>query len=369
MRHQIPHPQTLFHLIPDAHSLMAKQMLYHPDNEPFLSVCKSAPITVENGYGLEVGYHVSRRPRPLVIGEVGRNADLVMPGSSISKVHFSFEVHPESRHIMFVDRSRLHGTRISPEGFRLDGDFRQVVLMPGKQYTIFAGAENSDQFVFHLHPIEAMEYLLPKVELDSQMLEARGENPRWARTTEGAPTVLSAWYSKRLREPAVGVVQRAVEGGRLGKDQFGEVLKAVDCDSGCLIVVKKIKLDPRKESAVPYKKLWSLVQREVAVLSEISHKNIVEYLGTTGWDTDTIRNYMGLNEGSLYDLLAITPSLSTNAAILTRLYHDMLQVLDYLASRHLLHRDVKPENILYTSLGDGTYLFQLADFGLANQCA
>lgn len=45
----------------------------------------------------------------------------------------------------------------------------------------------------------------------------------------------------------------------------------------------------------------------------------------------------------------------------------MLQALDYLAFRGLIHRDVKLENILYTPLGDNKYHFQLADFGLAHQ--
>ena len=43
----------------------------------------------------------------------------------------------------------------------------------------------------------------------------------------------------------------------------------------------------------------------------------------------------------------------------------MLQALDYLEYRQLIHRDVKPENILFTRLGSN-YIFQLSDFGLAN---
>ena len=42
-----------------------------------------------------------------------------------------------------------------------------------------------------------------------------------------------------------------------------------------------------------------------------------------------------------------------------------LSGLDYLASEKLIHRDIKPDNILYCDLGEGQYLFQLADFGLA----
>lgn len=44
----------------------------------------------------------------------------------------------------------------------------------------------------------------------------------------------------------------------------------------------------------------------------------------------------------------------------------VLQALDYLASRNQCHRGIKPQNILFSDLGQGKYLFQVADFDLAN---
>lgn len=44
----------------------------------------------------------------------------------------------------------------------------------------------------------------------------------------------------------------------------------------------------------------------------------------------------------------------------------MLQALDYLANEGMIHRDVKPENILFAPSSPRTYQYKLADFGLAN---
>ena len=148
MPRQTPDPQTLFHLVPDKNCTKAAEMLLHPDNDPFVSPCKDA----NDVCGLEIGYHVPIRPRPLVIVEVGKNADLIMPGASISQVHFAFEIHPESRQIMFLDRSRFRNTKIAPVCFRPDGHFRQVVLQPGTQYTVSAGGEKTNLYVFHWIP-------------------------------------------------------------------------------------------------------------------------------------------------------------------------------------------------------------------------
>lgn len=48
------------------------------------------------------------------------------------------------------------------------------------------------------------------------------------------------------------------------------------------------------------------------------------------------------------------------------LLHQMLQAFDFLVSIDILHRDVKPENILFVTTRNG-YHYQLADFGLCNE--
>lgn len=72
---------------------------------------------------------------------------------------------------------------------------------------------------------------------------------------------------------------------------------------------------------------------------------------------------MALNDGSIDDLCSWQPrplGLAKNVLI------QMLRALAYLESMSLIHRDVKPDNILYSYQYDGSLQFYLADFGLAN---
>lgn len=72
---------------------------------------------------------------------------------------------------------------------------------------------------------------------------------------------------------------------------------------------------------------------------------------------------MGLKEGSLQSL--ILGGAPTSDIV----FYHMLQALDYLAVNGIIHRDVKPENILYVTLPNGDFHFQLGDFGLCNTAA
>lgn len=71
---------------------------------------------------------------------------------------------------------------------------------------------------------------------------------------------------------------------------------------------------------------------------------------------------MGLKEGTLASLLRGRHSIE----IAESAFHHIFQALDCLAINGIVHRDVKPENILYVSGLGSKYEFQLGDFGLSN---
>lgn len=90
---------------------------------------------------------------------------------------------------------------------------------------------------------------------------------------------------------------------------------------------------------------------------------IVDYIASQGWGGPKVEIFMGLKEGTLESLVEI----GTATRFEYSLFHHMLQALDCLAFYGIIHRDVKPENILYVTGSDGQYVFQLGDFGLCNR--
>jgi serine/threonine protein kinase len=74
---------------------------------------------------------------------------------------------------------------------------------------------------------------------------------------------------------------------------------------------------------------------------------------------------MGLKDGTLESL--VKGGVPDAQRIAERAYYQMLQALDCLAAHDIVHRDVKPENVLYTVLPGMQYHFQLGDFGLSNR--
>ncbi|KAL8993940.1 MAG: hypothetical protein Q9188_007201 [Gyalolechia gomerana] len=189
------------------------------------------------------------------------------------------------------------------------------------------------------------------------------ENPRLARTVDEAPTILPSRRMTRVHTPGEhSLPVRYIKGRQLGSGQFGTVYKAVDVDSATTMAVKTIQ---RPQCGWKIDS-WNRMKREVETLARISHPHIIEYFGAQGWAGAQVELFMGLKEGSLETLIQDNMFQENHSHIANALFPQMLQALDCLAHGNILHRDIKPDNILYTSLPNSKYHFQLTDFGLCN---
>jgi mitogen-activated protein kinase kinase kinase len=71
-----------------------------------------------------------------------------------------------------------------------------------------------------------------------------------------------------------------IKGALIGQGSFGQVFLGMDAQNGLLMAVKQVNLDmggtgseERKQSMV------TAMQREIALLKDLQHENIVQYLG------------------------------------------------------------------------------------------
>jgi hypothetical protein len=139
---------------------------------------------------------------------------------------------------------------------------------------------------------------------------------------------------------------------KLGEGNYGCVYKARDLETGELVALKKIKLDD-DDDGVP-----STALREISLLQEISCPHLVPlkdvifednklYLSFQFLDKD-LRRYM--------DCVGDLPPQVTKYFI----YQTILGI-ESCHSRRILHRDLKPQNVLVDRTGN----VKLADFGLA----
>ncbi|TFK30751.1 STE/STE11 protein kinase [Coprinopsis marcescibilis] len=149
------------------------------------------------------------------------------------------------------------------------------------------------------------------------------------------------------------------QGRFIGAGAFGSVYLAMNLDSGSLMAVKEIKF--QELTGLP--NLYSQIKDELSVMEMLHHQNVVEYYGI-----EVHRDKVYIFEeycqgGSLAALLE--HGRIEDERILQLYTMQMLDGLAYLHSEGIIHRDIKPDNILLNHEG----VIKLVDFGAAKMLA
>lgn len=316
---------------------------------------------------LDIGLQV-RSKSCYTLATLGRGeADVFVEGSSIAKIQCSFEIDPDTSVIMFYDRSHGQTTQVFGENATPfeHGRLRRVVVHEGRNKVIGMGGVGKDLVLFELKWHQDLVSTMSKVKNGDGVAQGYKENPRLARTVDESETVLPSRRETRPHTPGPRQLDvRYSKVAMLGAGQFGTVHKAINMDTGKFMAVKILR--PRTQEEAWKQSSHYALKREVEILSQISHPYIVDYIASQGWDGPQVEIFMGLKEGTLQSLVEnwTLPSITNLAHFVI---HQMLQALDCLAWNGIVHRDVKPENILYQSLPGAQYQFQLGDFGLCNR--
>ncbi|EGC46549.1 CAMK family protein kinase [Histoplasma capsulatum var. duboisii H88] len=352
------HPLALFSLIP--RNERAEAVVADPLNDHLASLLEGILV-------LDIGLNV-RSKSCNTLATLGRgDVDVYVAGSSISKTQCSFERDPNTNVVMLYDRSHSQTTRVfggdDDESMPFEyGRLRKVVVQDKVNTMLGMGGEGRNLVLFGLKwHLSATEMIGKNWKNISPDIE---DNPRVARTIDDAETVLPSRRETRPHTSGrVGLKMRYATIDRIGSGKFGEVYKVVDADLGRLMAVKILKQAVSGATEEQEVASYYALKREVETLARFSHPCIVDYIASQGWGGPKVEIFMGLKEGTLESLVEI----GTATRFADSLFLHMLQALDFLAFHGIIHRDVKPENILYVTGSDGQYLFQLGDFGLCNR--
>ena len=141
--------------------------------------------------------------------------------------------------------------------------------------------------------------------------------------------------------------------GILGQGAFAIVKRAVERSTGDSYAVKII--DKKKVMS------GMAVQREIEILKEIKHENIVR-LKAFFEDDKCYYLVMDLVEGGdLMDFVTNNGPIPEDAV--REISYQVLSAVEYMHSISISHRDIKPDNILIAQ--DEPVLVKVSDFGLA----
>ncbi|WKY02414.1 hypothetical protein Q1695_016012 [Nippostrongylus brasiliensis] len=109
----------------------------------------------------------------------------------------------------------------------------------------------------------------------------------------------------------------------------------------------------------------ALIESELAIMKRIEHPFIVQMFDNWTIDGAYYLSLELVEGGDLFEHLCVVRRLSERQS--ARLIKGLTEALTYLHDNSIVHRDVKPENLLLYTAPHGEFELKLADFGLATE--
>mmetsp|Transcript_22883 Transcript_22883/g.36518 ORF Transcript_22883/g.36518 Transcript_22883/m.36518 type:complete len:325 (-) Transcript_22883:298-1272(-) len=147
---------------------------------------------------------------------------------------------------------------------------------------------------------------------------------------------------------------------KIGDGTYGAVYKARNAKTREWVALKRMYIDEEDEEGIP-----STTIREIAILKQLSnHPNIVRLSGTF-FERNDLYLIFELFQSDLKQYLneqARAKKLPLSLSTVQNLMHQILSGIAYCHSLSVMHRDIKPQNIL---INHRTQQIKITDFGLS----
>jgi len=141
---------------------------------------------------------------------------------------------------------------------------------------------------------------------------------------------------------------------KIGEGTYGVVYKGKNLKTGKIVAMKKIRLESEEEG-VP-----STAIREISLLKELQHKNIVSLEDVLMQESKLylIFEFVAMDLKKFMDSVV---DRQLDQLLIQSYMHQILEGILFCHQRRVLHRDLKPQNLLVDEHGT----IKIADFGLA----
>lgn len=153
-------------------------------------------------------------------------------------------------------------------------------------------------------------------------------------------------------------------GALIGSGSFGSVYLGMNKVSGMLMAVKQVELPTGSSHNEERKKsMLTALEREIDLLKELQHENIVQYLDSS-MDSTYLNIFLEYVPGGSVAAL-LNNYGAFEEALVRNFVRQILQGLNYLHEREIIHRDIKGANILVDNKGG----IKISDFGISKKVA
>lgn len=154
-----------------------------------------------------------------------------------------------------------------------------------------------------------------------------------------------------------------MKGALIGQGSFGSVYLALHAVTGELMAVKQVEMPSSSGTQLDAKKnnMIEALKREISLLRELKHPNIVQYLGSNSDDTHLHIFLEYVPGGSVASMLVNYGPLGEG--LIKNFVRQILTGLAYLHSKDIIHRDIKGANILVDNKGS----VKISDFGISKR--
>ncbi|KAM0725576.1 Mitogen-activated protein kinase kinase kinase 4 [Formica fusca] len=146
-------------------------------------------------------------------------------------------------------------------------------------------------------------------------------------------------------------------GIKIGQGRFGKVYTVVNNQTGELLAMKEVQLQPGDHRAI------RRVAEELQIFEGIQHQHLVRYYGLEIHREEMLIFMEFCAEGTLESLVAGSGN-GLPESLVRKYTHQLLSAVAALHSHGIVHRDIKTANIFLTNEGN---CLKLGDFGSAVQ--